>query len=455
VLNKLKHEGATMRSTGALGSSVVGDVVWKAANRWWDWGLFVVIVASTLVVSESYFHSAIAQPRRLPRVVHSETTFRGCFASGPRLFNDDEDFDSLIKMERQLGIPDVIPQLIAAGWKAENIKTLPQATRSDIETCINKAKEDSSDGDEFIFFFVGHGDKGKILLRKAESSPIPDEVPARYKPEDEDPITSGKLADMLSGFKKSVTIVVILISCESHTFFSETEKSLRDVTQKDETGRDVSAKSHLALIAATTERNPQGQATPALRSLTTGLNRDTSGFLLADNNPKDGVVTAKELADKAGLYTLGQSPIGPTLCAGAECAVCSDQGEFSYFGPEADEDADLSIIKVDSPDPVGVGGEITYRLRVRNLGPSDATGVIVTDTLPANVNFVSASSGCSRSGRTVTCNIGNMRDGETAVRLIRIRPTTPGKVTNTATVRANEPDGRSGNNTATTVTTVK
>jgi uncharacterized repeat protein (TIGR01451 family) len=117
--------------------------------------------------------------------------------------------------------------------------------------------------------------------------------------------------------------------------------------------------------------------------------------------------------------------------------------------------ADLSIIKVDSPDPVRVGGELTYRLRVRNLGPSDATGVIVTDTLPANVDFVSASSGCSRSSSIVTCTIGNMRDGETAVRLIRVRPTEPGRIRNTATVTANETDPNPGDNTSTTVTTVR
>jgi uncharacterized repeat protein (TIGR01451 family) len=127
-----------------------------------------------------------------------------------------------------------------------------------------------------------------------------------------------------------------------------------------------------------------------------------------------------------------------------------DREEFLEAGQ-----TDLSITKVDNPDPVKVGGELTYRLRVRNLGPSDATGVIVTDTLPANVNFVSASSGCSRSGSVVTCEIGTVRDGESAVRLIRVRPTVPGGFSNTATVRANEPDPDPANNTVTTVTTVK
>jgi uncharacterized repeat protein (TIGR01451 family) len=118
-------------------------------------------------------------------------------------------------------------------------------------------------------------------------------------------------------------------------------------------------------------------------------------------------------------------------------------------------EADLSIHITDSPDPVRRVGELTYRLRISNHGRLDATGVIVTDSLPENVNFVSASSGCSPSGRTVTCNIGNMRRGETAVRLIRVRPTAPGVLRNTATVTANETDPRPGNNTATTVTTVR
>ena len=45
--------------------------------------------------------------------------------------------------------------------------------------------------------------------------------------------------------------------------------------------------------------------------------------------------------------------------------------------------ADLSITKTDITDPVVAGATITYRIDVANAGPSTATGVVVTDYLPA------------------------------------------------------------------------
>src|SRR4029078_6399137 len=44
--------------------------------------------------------------------------------------------------------------------------------------------------------------------------------------------------------------------------------------------------------------------------------------------------------------------------------------------------ADLSISKVDSPDPVLAGNLLTYTLTVHNGGPSDAQAVSVSDVLP-------------------------------------------------------------------------
>ncbi len=49
-------------------------------------------------------------------------------------------------------------------------------------------------------------------------------------------------------------------------------------------------------------------------------------------------------------------------------------------------EADLSIAKSDSPDPVTVGSPLTWTLAVANHGPDAAAGVTVTDVLPSGVD---------------------------------------------------------------------
>jgi uncharacterized repeat protein (TIGR01451 family) len=56
----------------------------------------------------------------------------------------------------------------------------------------------------------------------------------------------------------------------------------------------------------------------------------------------------------------------------------------SYVGDPA---VDLSLTKADAPDPVSVGGVLTYTLDVKNNGPSSATGVSLTDLLPKGVRL--------------------------------------------------------------------
>ena len=55
-------------------------------------------------------------------------------------------------------------------------------------------------------------------------------------------------------------------------------------------------------------------------------------------------------------------------------------------------EADLKVEKTDSPDPVVAGTNLTYTLKVTNLGPSDNAGFTLSDTIPAGTTFVSATS---------------------------------------------------------------
>ncbi|MBI1760163.1 MAG: DUF11 domain-containing protein [Acidobacteria bacterium] len=116
--------------------------------------------------------------------------------------------------------------------------------------------------------------------------------------------------------------------------------------------------------------------------------------------------------------------------------------------------ADLSITKSASPNPVTVFNSLTYTLAATNNGPSPATGVTITDQLPASVSFVSASLGCSQAGGLVTCAAGSLSNGATASFTLVVTPTTGGTISNTASVAGNEFDPNTANNTATASATV-
>ncbi len=116
--------------------------------------------------------------------------------------------------------------------------------------------------------------------------------------------------------------------------------------------------------------------------------------------------------------------------------------------------ADLSITKADSPDPVHVGDELTYTLTVTNNGPQDATGVTVVDTLPAGVTYVSASDICTEAAGVVTCTVGALPVDGVVEFTIVVTADAEGTVTNTANVDGNEFDPVGANNTATTETTI-
>jgi uncharacterized repeat protein (TIGR01451 family) len=127
--------------------------------------------------------------------------------------------------------------------------------------------------------------------------------------------------------------------------------------------------------------------------------------------------------------------------------------------------ADLSITKSGSPNPVVSGNQLTYTITVTNNGPQNATGVTVTDPLPATVHFNSVSSTqgtCTRSTTTtpktkdgtVTCGLGALSNGASATVTIVVTATQPGMLTNTASVSGDQTDPNPANNSATATTIV-
>ena len=122
--------------------------------------------------------------------------------------------------------------------------------------------------------------------------------------------------------------------------------------------------------------------------------------------------------------------------------------------------ADLSVVKT-GPATVVAGSSISYSLTVSNAGPDTALAVVLVDTLPAGVTFVSASGtgwACTASGSaTVTCTRPDLANGATApvVTVVVRAPLTGGSLVNRATVSASTSDPVADNNASAAPVTVQ
>jgi aldose sugar dehydrogenase len=169
---------------------------------------------------------------------------------------------------------------------------------------------------------------------------------------------------------------------------------------------------------------------------------------ITDPNSKTATLT---------LTTTANTPVGTHLFdvnTQSGATTHSIQGTLNVVNPAS---ADLSVTKTASPNPGQVGVPLSYRIIATNNGPAVSTNVIVTDTLPAGVTFVSATTtqGNCKGTTTVNCNLGSLTVGNSAIVTIVVTPNAAGQLTNSAVVSGNESDPVSANNTATATTLIQ
>ncbi len=101
------------------------------------------------------------------------------------------------------------------------------------------------------------------------------------------------------------------------------------------------------------------------------------------------------------------------------------------------QDADLSLTKtVDDATPIS-GQQVTFTVTVSNAGPSSATNVIVQDSLPTGLTFVSSTpSQGTFDNTTGQWAAGTIASGSSATLQVVASVTTIGAKTNTAQVRS-------------------
>ncbi len=116
--------------------------------------------------------------------------------------------------------------------------------------------------------------------------------------------------------------------------------------------------------------------------------------------------------------------------------------------------ADVSISQSVTPPPQLVGQNVTYTYFVTNAGPVSVPDLMVTNTLPANAAFVSASSGGVLISNKVFYTLNSMPVGGSTNFTLTITPTGIGPMTNTAIVGSGTiADLNLANNTSTLVIT--
>jgi uncharacterized repeat protein (TIGR01451 family) len=168
-----------------------------------------------------------------------------------------------------------------------------------------------------------------------------------------------------------------------------------------------------------------------------------------------------------GVWAIGALPVGasetlqivasvadPGLITNTATVSASDQPDpvpgnnTAGASINANASADIQVAKtVDDATPL-VGANVTYTISAQNNGPDDATGVEITDALPAGVTFVSASPSVGTYDSTTGIwTIGNFANGASATLSIVATVTSADPVLNTATVtHSDQFDPAPGNN---------
>jgi uncharacterized repeat protein (TIGR01451 family) len=106
------------------------------------------------------------------------------------------------------------------------------------------------------------------------------------------------------------------------------------------------------------------------------------------------------------------------------------------------------------PSSVSSGSNVTYKLTATNNGSGPATGVKLSDLLPPDATFVSATGGITPSSGVLTFTIGSLAAGASSTVSVVVTPHLPGLVADRAMVAMDQTDPTPGDNSVMLTTNV-
>jgi uncharacterized repeat protein (TIGR01451 family) len=190
--------------------------------------------------------------------------------------------------------------------------------------------------------------------------------------------------------------------------------------------------------------------------LPAGLNfvSDSAGIA-----PTSGTITFPlgnlDVGTNASVSATFQSTVPGNVTSAASGS--SDQGGSNsaaatvlVYSPSAPP-VDLAVFASVNDTYVPPHGNLVYTIVVANNSPTVATGVVVSNLLPASATFVSASGSPGSVTETkgaVLFSLGNVTNSSPITLTINATPFKPDVLINKTTVGSAEPDGNPGDNVA-------
>src|SRR5439155_506878 len=239
---------------------------------------------------------------------------------------------------------------------------------------------------------------------------------------------------------------------------STTVTEIADLSVAKTGPANVNAVQNLTYTITVTNNGPSDASTVMVRDTlpagVTFVSASNGGTLAA------GVVTwpaATTLANGPSLpraLPVTAPPTGTLLNVARADAATADPDSTNNNGSApanrvttvVDERADLSVTKT-GPATVNAAQNLTYTITVTNNGPSDASAVVVLDTLPAGVTFVSASNGGTATSGVVTWPaFATLANGANLSRTVIVTAPATGPLLNLARADAPTTDPNPTNN---------
>ncbi|CAN5672500.1 hypothetical protein BH10CHL1_BH10CHL1_40130 [soil metagenome] len=222
----------------------------------------------------------------------------------------------------------------------------------------------------------------------------------------------------------------------------------------------------LSIVSSIMDQTPTGSSCVNSNGFLTSLGHnlesaDSCHFTgpsdLTDLDPLLGPLQDNGTLAGEPAFTHALLPGSPAIDSGSATCPTTDQREFVRpQGVACDIGAyeftsmiDLAITASIAPETVTVGTNVTYTLRIHNLGFMTATALTLTDELPEGVSLLTAmlTGGVCDQARQLTCTLPTLAAGAIATATIVIAaPLLVGPITNTASIAAVTPDLNVNNN---------